>query len=124
MRLVPPIGVFLVIDRSTLRNPGPYTAFLGRLPKWNVPSGDTGIANTDDAVHDPVIRGSQAALSNHRVGSPTTFNVPIRSGRSVLTTPLNVVTLVTRFTGFPVCACTMPPICHPSAKALPVNGSM
>src|SRR6186997_1639792 len=33
-RRVPPIGVFFVIERSTLRNPGPYRAFLGRLPKW------------------------------------------------------------------------------------------
>ena len=31
-----------------------------------MPSAETGIANTDEAVHDPAIRGSQALLSNHR----------------------------------------------------------
>ena len=64
-RRVPPIGVFFVIDKSTFRNPGPYTALRGRLPKWNVPSAETGIANTDEAVHDPAMRGSHALLSNH-----------------------------------------------------------
>src|SRR5437762_13775248 len=101
VRILPPAGVFLVIDRSTLRKPGPYTALRGRLPKWNVPSGDTGIANTELDVHDTAMRGSQTVLSNHLFRSPVTFSVPIRSGRSVLTTPLNVPMFVTMFRGLP-----------------------
>src|SRR5262249_1056533 len=97
--------------------------FRPRLPKWNVPSADTGSANTELDVHDPGTRGSHTLLANHCDGSPTMTGVPTRSGRSVLATPLKVPLLVTTLSGLPLCACTIAPICQPSAKALPVNGS-
>ena len=54
-----------MIDRSVSLKAGPTIAFRPRFPKWNTPLADTGSANTDDAVHDPAMRGSQTLLLNH-----------------------------------------------------------
>jgi len=40
-------------------------ALRGRLPKWNWPVAETGNANTDEAVQEPAMRGSQTAVENH-----------------------------------------------------------
>src|SRR4051812_22163538 len=98
------------------------TALRPRLPKWNVPSAETGSANTELDVHEPAIRGSHTELANHWVGSPMIVGSPIRSGRSELLTPVNWPWLVTMLIGLPLCACVIADSCQPVTNALPVNG--
>src|SRR5204862_4421498 len=101
-------------------------AFRPRFPKWTAPLADTGKANTAPGPHEPApdaIRGSHTVLLNHGVGEPVIDGSPMRSGRSVLFTPVNVLIPVTMFTGLPVCACVMTASCHPSTARLPLNGS-
>ena len=48
---------------------------------------------------------------------------PVTSGRNVFGTPLNVLLLVTMFTGFPLCPWKIPESCQPSRNRLPRNGN-
>src|SRR5262245_46303718 len=97
-------------------------ALRPRLPKWKTPSAETGSANTELDVHDPATRGSHTELLNHCVGDPTMDASPIRSGRSELLTPVNVVMFVTMLIGLPLWACVITPTCQPSLNRLPLNG--
>src|SRR5262245_13929359 len=96
------------------------------LPMCSTPVDDTGSANTDDVLHEPAapaaMRGSQTALENHCVGSPTIDGLPTRSGRNDAT-PVSVLSVVMMLTGLPDCSWTTPVTCQPSARRLPWNGS-
>ena len=52
-----------------------------------------------------------------------TLGSPTRSGRSALLTPVSVLMAVTMLMGLPLWSWVMTPICQPSVKRLPLNGS-